>query len=126
MPYFGPKYHLEPGLLDELEQPLGRGGRRLIVGNEARFLVGERHHVGRIDAGRVGGAQDRLDEPARDADTPEAQQLIGIAVARERAGTEGRLLLARRAVVAGRESERRLMERREVEGQARLGRSRDS
>src|SRR3954449_356732 len=126
MPYFGPKYHLEPGLLDELEQPLGRGGRRLVVGNEARLLVGERHHVGRIDAGRVGGAQDRLDEPARDAHTPEAEQLIGIAVARESAGTEGRLLLARRAVVAGRElvreSERRLMDRREVERQARLGR----
>src|SRR3954469_3318595 len=120
MPYFGPKYHLEPGLLDELEQPFGRGGRRLVVGNEARFLVGQRHHVGRVDAGRVGGAQDRLDEPTRDADTAEAQQLIGIAVARESAGTEGRLLLARRAVVAGcelgRESEWRLMDRREVEG----------
>ena len=102
----------------------------LLSAMKLELLVGERHHVGRIDAGRVGGAQDRLDEPARDAHTAEAQQLIGIAVARESAGAEGRLLLARRAVVAGRElgrkSERRLMDRREVEGQARLGRGRDS
>ena len=132
MPYFGPKSRIISSQVFSMNwnSPSAEEVAALLSAMKLEFLVGQRHHVGGIDAGRVGGAQDRLDEPARDADTAEAEQLIGIAVARESAGTESRLLLARRAVVAGRElgreSERRLMDRREVEGQARLGRRWDS
>jgi hypothetical protein len=69
----------EPGAVDELEEPLGGRGGGLGLRRQARFHVGQGHHVDRIDAGHVSRLEDGMNQPALDVAAAERNHLVRIA-----------------------------------------------
>ena len=77
---------LEPGAVDELEQPLGARGRRLRLVGKARFHIGERQHIDRVDTRDMSRFQHREDQPTRNHAAAEGHQFVRVAGSLDRNG----------------------------------------